>query len=361
MIFTLPSWPWACLMRVDMLAMLLSFAGIALFIAGGRRMPIALLAFLFFVAALFTKQTMVAGPLACGVLLLLESPRRFAITAVLASAAALGTLAALQVVTHGYYLTNIISYNRNVFMPGQLLRFELEHLESSGPVVAASLFLPALFLLRTPPARMLPRLRLLLRRSLFTRLLAVATGVLIVATAVTVTAGKQGANYNYFLEMDLACALGAGVFSGWLLQRGVHRAQLALFATIILALHCTRVEPRIYTALTAGRDPAPRYAAEVVNVLRNTAGRVYSEDMTVLMEAGKEIEAEPAIISTLALAGKWDEQPFVMSIEGGEMSLIVLSTTLENKDRFTPRVADAIRSRYKLGRKIGQYSLYEPR
>src|SRR5262249_21139244 len=152
-------------------------------------------------------------------LLLIENPRRFAMVAAIAGAAALGVFAALQVATHGYYLTNIITYNRNVFIPGQLLRLELEHLESSGPVVAASLFLPALFLLGTRPVRVLPRLRCLLRRSPFTRLLVVSATVLVVATAVTVTAGKQGANYNYFFEMDLACALGAGAFSGWILHR----------------------------------------------------------------------------------------------------------------------------------------------
>jgi hypothetical protein len=187
-----------------------------------------------------------------------------------------------------------------------------------------------------------------------------------VAIAVTVTAGKQGANYNYFFEMDLISSLAAGLFAGWMLQSrrrdlSAYRWQFALFGTIVLALHCTRVEPRIYTSITEWRHPAPTYAAQMVEVLRNTPGDVYSEDMTVLGEAGKGIVAEPAIITTLALGGQWDERPFVQRIEDGKLSMIVVSTTLENKDRFTPRVAQAIQDRYVLKRQIGSYSLYEPR
>src|SRR6266496_1042438 len=56
---------WTSFARVDMLGILLCFVGIAIFVLSGRHHAWQYAAFVFFTAALFTKQTLVAAPLAC--------------------------------------------------------------------------------------------------------------------------------------------------------------------------------------------------------------------------------------------------------------------------------------------------------
>src|SRR5688572_23881229 len=75
LIFTTPGWSWACLMRVDTLALFLTFSGLALFVLARRRPALAVLSFACFVAAMYTKQTMVAAPATCLLLAFVEKPR----------------------------------------------------------------------------------------------------------------------------------------------------------------------------------------------------------------------------------------------------------------------------------------------
>ena len=367
LIFTLPAWHWSCLMRVDSMAMFLSFLAIALFVLGGRRPPVIYLCFVLFVAAVFTKQTMVAAPVACLLLLFLEDWRLMIRAALFAGSLGCGTVVLLQVVTKGEFLHNIIGYNRNPFSVGQLFRLQAEHLVGSGPAVAAALVLPILYLLHVRSASsLLRRMRTLLRHSLFTRCSILTATVLMLALAVTITAGKQGANYNYFFEVDLLASLGAGLFLGWLMRHAASTSAVtyccALLVTISFALHATRIEPSLYSSIDAFRRPAVDQGNdEVVRLLRTTPGRVYSEDMTVLYKAGKPVEAEPAIVTCLALRGQWDESSLVQDIEAGRYSIIVVTSDLENRDRYSPRVASAIEQRYLVARRLGTFVLYQPR
>jgi len=56
---------WGSLMRVDMLALLLMYAGLGVYITLGERERWQYVAAILFVLALFTKQTMLSAPLAC--------------------------------------------------------------------------------------------------------------------------------------------------------------------------------------------------------------------------------------------------------------------------------------------------------
>ena len=367
LIFTLPAWPWACLMRVDSLALLFVFSGLTLFVCGRRKPWMIYLCFLLFVAAIYTKQTMLAAPSACGLLLYLENRRLLLRAAGAALAAAVSVLVLLQTLTHGGFLQNIVGYNMNRFVPGQLLRLQVQHFEAAGPVLAAALLLPAMYLLGRnagfSPER---RLRLLLERNLFTRCSVVVATTLAFAWVISITVGKQGAAYNYFFEIDLLSSLGAGLFAGWVLQEragnGRMEGYFAVFLTLCLAFQATRVETPLYEAIDAIRRPhSEQVSADLVQFLKSVPGRVYSEDMTVLPEAGKAMEAEPAIVTALALHGQWDETPFVRQIETGTFAVIVVNSSLENKERFTPRVARAVLNRYQPVRRIGKFVLYEPR
>src|SRR5258708_4652918 len=50
---------------------------------------------------------------------------------------------------------------------------------------------------------------------------------------------------------------------------------------------------------------------------------VSSEDMTLLMLAGKPVIFEPAIVSVLASVGRWDEGPLVNMIRSGGFAFVI--------------------------------------
>ena len=88
--------------------------------------------------------------------------------------------------------------------------------------------------------------------------------VLMLAIAVSLTVGKQGANYNYFLEIDLLVSLGAGLLLGWLMRHRTNTSAVsyccALLVTVSFALHATRIEPFLYKAINAIRRPPSGWA-----------------------------------------------------------------------------------------------------
>jgi hypothetical protein len=83
---------------------------------------------------------------------------------------------------------------------------------------------------------------------------------------------------------------------------------------------------------------------------------VLSENMILLIRAGKEIPAEPAIVQQLAETGMWDQGLLIKMIEDHRFPMIIV----RNLDRFTPMVADAITQSYPRLRSIGRYKVYEP-
>ena len=102
-------------------------------------------------------------------------------------------------------------------------------------------------------------------------------------------------------------------------------------------------------------------SVKVVSFIRDLPGPVYSEDMVILMQAGKEIPAEPAIITALAADGKWDESGFVARIRNGEFSAVVIRHSIENRGRFSEAVAKAVEERYYRTDDFAPFKVYLPR
>jgi hypothetical protein len=74
---------------------------------------------------------------------------------------------------------------------------------------------------------------------------------------------------------------------------------------------------------------------------------VASEDMTLLMRAGKPIMFEPSIVTELASVGRWDEAPLVAMIrDGGFAFMITTSNDPGDHSRRTPAVDAAMRAAY---------------
>src|SRR5439155_6810126 len=115
----------------------------------------------------------------------------------------------------------------------------------------------------------------------------------------------------------------------------------------LLLLHSVGNLLALYKARSTFVRPVSDHSDEVLRFVQGVPGPIYSEDMTILMRAGKEIPAEPAIITALAMSRRWDESGFVRRIEAGEFQAVI-AHSLEDRDFFTEAVARAVLQRYSL-------------
>ena len=366
LVFTTPMWTWGVLMRVDMLAIFLTVCGVALFVLARRRPALSFLAFVFFVAAVYTKQTQFAAPIACFLLAFIERPRRALQLFGFSTALGLIVMAMLYTATDGVILRHLITYNQNPYFPQRIfirLRYHCSYLV--GPLLIAGLFPIALF--RTRKTRLLTRLRIALKRTFFERcVLVVAAYFWLSAIIAAATISKQGASDNYFLEMDVVACWLSGLFVAWLARRASFKPRrafvyLQMIVVFVLMLQCvTSFRQVAAIARTYKHRPIDR-SHEVVNFIKQLPGDVYSEDMIILVQAGKEVPAEPAIISALAEDGKWDESGFVERIKNGQFSAVVIRWTLDNHQRFREPIARAIEERYYLINDFYPFKVYLPK
>jgi hypothetical protein len=357
---------WGALMRVDMLGLLLMYAGMGVYIVLGRRERWQHLAAALFVLALFTKQTMLSAPLACLILGLLVDTRRT--IRVFAGGVALILAGAwyLNTVTHGGFLRHVIGYNINPFSWATALRSIYIHVRNSLPAVAIA---AAAFLGIWSPVALRKRgwMRVLQFRSASPYGQAVIVSGLncVFATGAMLSVGKMGANYNHTLAWDVSTGPLCGLFlyrvlatwtPYWRSAKAAALASALLMASLLLP-----AEPLLGALLhsSAVRDQI-RGDAEMVDLIRQTPGPVFSENLLLLSQAGKVVEAEPATLTYLALAGRWDERPYVRLFDQHYFSLIV-ANDIHDDDHYNPAVTAALQRAYVLERHLGGYSIYRPR
>ncbi|MGE0746441.1 MAG: hypothetical protein AB7K86_14385 [Rhodospirillales bacterium] len=360
-----PVYEWSPLMRVDMLAVMLNVAGIALFLASLRRPRLFYLAGLAFVAAAFTKQTMITGAAACFAVSLAVRPALTLRVLAMCVAVGLAGLAALTALTDGQFLLHILRYNANEYslklladLLGGLL---IEHRFAFAAMGAAVLFLAW-------PARGAPRPRSW--RGWIAHLRgdpqAVATVTLIAYVAAgTVTAlslGKVGSYYNHAIDWMCAWSLVIGLAVAHLVRLSLAgptsaARRRATAAGIAMAL---AIGWQVYDGgarwTTVPDDAERTAAARLVDELSRAPGAVWSIDMVATMRAGKDVIAEPAIVADLAKQGVWDEAPLLDRLRHGGIDLVVVEEW--RPTMYTPAMRAAVEESFPVTEGIGEYTLY---
>ncbi|HSF95749.1 MAG TPA: hypothetical protein VLA52_12050, partial [Thermohalobaculum sp.] len=92
-------------------------------------------------------------------------------------------------------------------------------------------------------------------------------------------------------------------------------------------------------------------------------GPVISDDMVMVLQAGKEVVWEAAIFAELAALGVWDQRPFIEMIEAKRFSFFI---TIGSGDdpvfnrRYSPRVRSAIDAAYPDKQVIAGYTVHFP-
>ncbi len=102
-------------------------------------------------------------------------------------------------------------------------------------------------------------------------------------------------------------------------------------------------------ASNAAPQTIPEYD-RLVESIKKIQGPVLSENMGILIAAGKPVIYEPYGFAQLAYAGLWDESKILNRLDRGEFPLIILESNLwhiTQSSRFTPAFVQHLRQNYR--------------
>lgn len=361
---SLPAFPaiitWSTVMRVDMLGCALTLAGLALSVRAITRPALVPAAALVFVLAIYTKQTNIAAPLAALVGLWYVRPK--SAFALLGCCAALGlaALAALVVASDGRFLRHILLYNIN--------RLDL----SQWRWLVGALLWQALLLAIAAVAMVHAWRRLTdahgetLRARVTQDDSCAALLMLMLFAAVNVAllplTLKSGASDNYLIIWSCGIAIFVGLGAlpiARAAERGVAPPPPLLLALLVLA-------PLMATYIPSPRDIDPgekqRLAAVVARIAASPRP-VISDDMVLLIRAGRPVEYEPAIAAELAHGNLYDEAGFARMVRRGDFGFFLTRGdrgSVLYDARYNRRVADAIDAAYPRKEMVGNLVVHLP-
>jgi hypothetical protein len=342
---------WVPLFRADLIGLAFAFGGIYCIWMwerkSDRRNVLLAVAFILFLLALYTKQTLFAGP-AAAFLALWRQDRRLAIGfAVLLGAVGGIVYLVADVLTGGAFTFGLITSNATVFLPQQLFEL-LGNFAETFPV----LILFALWALI---------------KRYHKRHIGVVEWYTVISLVALIMAGRTGAWENYFFEAIAGLcvvALSDLPFKG---DGEKHSAvppllshsliPLLLIIQIVLFWH----DPRIAADLMAEDLSANRQLAVL---LAHTNGPILSEDMGALVTSGKEVAYYTFQYSSLALSHQWDQSWELNGLKNGVFPLVILEHgTREDIDhyrRFTREFVSFLDRYYDRVQVIGKYEVYTP-
>jgi hypothetical protein len=344
---------WSAFLRVDMLALALSLAALALL----ARWPAArwslVAAGVLLVAAIYTRQSYaLAAPLAAVVWLwagpgpgpLQRSWRRALGLAVLVGGAALAIFVLLQAVTAGGFFFNIVTANVNAYRR-DILQRSLDGLVSTAwPLLLLGLASLALVRRRNP-------------------LYALAAPYLLGGALSALTIGKVGSNVNYLLELCAGLSLAGGLVLVWARQR-VHSHALAALVLVLLALQAAYSMRTIIDQYASSLGERRTQTADLYRLealVRDAAGPVLADEyMGLSTLQGRPIYLQPFETTQLASAGVWDQTPLLDSLQQQAFDLVLIYDRPWYTERWTPEMLAAIESDYRLADRLADVRVYRP-
>ena len=368
---------WSMLMRVDLLAVALSFLAVWCVVTSvGRPWRLYAGAFLFLLA-MFTKQTSIAAPLATFPVMLLIDRRRTLAASGAVLLAGLALLLLLNAYTDGGFLRHIVLYNVNRYRFGAVI----EAIQGEWPhtvfLFVTIIGLNSLWrrLAAEQGWKNLDSFKRDVAGNIVVRTALVMTLYLIVTTGMVATTGKSGASDNYLIEG--MCVWGAvigtfvasradqliGYFAG-IKPEGQKTAHpfLAMSLGSLLAL-----QMMVMPTSSGEYNNVTSDYVEALDSLRcriaNTQKPVLSDDMVLLLRAGKEVPWEPAIFAELASQGRWNQRLIIDRIEAHEFAMIVTTerpgSPLDDS-RYTPEVNRAIEAAYPRSEQVAGRTVHLP-
>lgn len=345
---------WGTVGQVDTLAV---FFALTAFYNYSRRA--LLLAGVFAVLAVFTKQTMLAAPTAIFAGLLLERNWKVALAWGASVAGVVGTLVlGCNLATHGNFLVNTVFANLNPFV------FEKFNQHLNYMLIAAG----QLILVAAVCARTTWRGR--------GKALLVYLGLAF--SVFLVTAPKLGSDSNYQIETTIvlvlcaalgvhACGYFDHVFRGS--RAWVTLLQLPLLIHMVLNFRITFP----FLLARVAKEQMFRQQVEGLKPWVPGTGLVVSTDINAMVRLRGRVDIEPLIYTLLVHAGRIDPAPVQRDLEAGAIPVVMLYWDLSkpfDRDPELPGLPDsqmdAVRKHYRMVKHVpGPYLdgvyVYEPR
>jgi Dolichyl-phosphate-mannose-protein mannosyltransferase len=355
------------LMRVDMLAMALSFLGVWFAIRSVNRPRLLYIAMALFVVAVFTKQTSIAAPLATMAVMALVNPKRALMVCCFGLLLGSTALIILTGATDGGFLRHIILYNINRYSLELAAQYWITVVLPQLGFVLLAMVSITIYWKRTASERTwhdLASFRRDLASSDAVQVMAILTLYMGVSTCMLVTLGKSGAGLSYFVEWMgllsvLIGTLVAAIMGHQLIKADPDSARSAIvFGPLLPMLLLMQV-----LLSPASRDfgfadlTQSQQLNQLVVRIRDASQPVLSDDMVLLMRAGKEVPWEPAIFMELASTGRWDERQIISLIASYYFAFVI---SHGHDNHFSPAVAHAIQTAYPRTEEHAEHMVHLP-
>lgn len=335
--------PWTALYKEDSLALALTLGSLCL-VARGRRPPRVLLAAALAALAILTKQTYAAA-IAGEIVWVFRHDRRLGGAMLIGTVVPVIAVSGYLEATTGAFLANTVLANINPFRMDWLSsNLVLLLLFQGGPMLAATVGMVA-------NRRTISSTTWLLLSSW----LSAAVPMLAIA--------KLGGASNHWL---MFAAVGA-VLAAWAVLPGQgSRLRVShCVAAVALAGGLLAVVPvAAGTWLTSLHTIRP--SSESASQLQQLVERVRAEPRTVLADpvdvvvlADKEPLFEPLLLSIFAADGRWDVQPIVDRVCGGQIGLLVVDRPISALDWPEPLRA-ALLDRMRIESSVAGLLVYTP-
>ena len=349
------------LMRVDMLATALSFLGLRLALGSMRPAPRLYGAMALFVASAFTKQTSIIAAVAVLAVLVRIRPglavRVFGFGLVLG----LVPLGVLSWMTGGGFLRHLVFYNMNRFSL-ELLFVQLT--EQASQVIFVALAAAALSLFwKQLAARRGGISRAALSSDPLLQSMAVLSVYLVLSTCTLINLGKYGGGLNYFVEWMAILSVLLGMLVASAVDQAVAKAPRPLpgytsvTSLLLPVLLLIQVGASPASLEFRPADPeAPAQLEGLVQRIKAASKPVLSDDMVLLMMAGKDVPMEPAIFSELTHTGQWDERHILEMIARRDFAFVIT----RGYSLFTPAMVRAIDAAYPATSEVAEHTLHLP-
>jgi hypothetical protein len=362
-------------MRVDMMALLLTLIGFWFGLKSYDRPNLIYVASLFFVAAVFAKQTTISAPIATFGLMIWLKPRLALKGVSTCIISGLITLGALNYITDGGFFKHIFFYNINVF--------DLERLFMGSKMIAIHglLLIIVFIVIRTTLGNMYSLFRGLKGADRIRAITANQTAItffsvllyLLITTPMLLLFAKEGSAGNYFIEWFIASALliGFGLLDSTYILSGMNYPLInldlkirALGVPLIIASYIFTLNLNIPSSynLTSNSSNAEELK-QLSSLIRESKKPVISDDMVIILRNGKRVVWESAIFAQLEKTGAWNAIPFERKIRNSEFSMFITEGNRGEylyDQRYTPLISKAITDSYPIKKIIAGYTIHLP-
>lgn len=373
------------LMRVDMLALLLSISGVFAFTAGFGTVNKMWPSVALFLLAFYTKQSSLAGAASCFTVALLAN-RLLALRLIGIFAGALVAIfIILNSLTHGEFFFHTVKANLLPYSWDRTFKY-LSDLLFSHPFYFLIACASVAYLLKcSPPAVRSPSVKndgdgARLPHDL-SGLKATHLTLLIylpVAFISSLSIGRAGASLHYWVELMAITSVFVGIgmaFPFVILQQlkdknikgGLLIAALAIMLPGFLTYQVSGLYPGLAKREVWNLHFRPRLElmSAIVRRIAEAKGPVLSDEHVLVIRAGKSVEIDPFPMTQLSRQGIWDQRNFVDTIRNKKFDLIVLKFDVEKGpdkfSRFSREMVAAMRQNYVQEDDIGGLKFYRPR